>query len=80
MDKKDKKMKINPEKFAYTVISSRNVESNSPEEIAKKQLTLYLTVYWLAEKFNQLETQSFKSMEKKEYEDLMMKLTGIKVL
>jgi hypothetical protein len=80
MDKKDKKMKINPEKFAYTVISSRNVESNSPEEIAKKQLTLYLTAYWLAEKFNQLETQSFKSMEKKEYEDLMMKLTGIKVL
>ena len=40
MDKMDKKMKINPEKFAYTVISSQNVDSNLPEEIVKKQLTL----------------------------------------
>lgn len=79
-DKKDKKVKINPEKFAYKVISSQNVESNLPEEIAKKKLSLYLTAYWLAEKFNHLEAQSFKNMERKEYDDLMVKLSGIKVL
>ncbi|MBM7654978.1 hypothetical protein [Neobacillus cucumis] len=79
MNKNEKKMKINAEKFAYTVVSSRNVEGDMPEEIAKKQLTLYLSAYWLAEKFNSLETQSFQNMKRKEYEDLMMKLSGYKV-
>ncbi|MED4226284.1 hypothetical protein [Neobacillus cucumis] len=80
MDKMDKKMKINPEKFAYTVILSQNVESNLPEEIVKKQLTLYLSAYWLAEKFNQMEAQSFENMERREYEDLMVKLSGYRAL
>ncbi|MBM7654973.1 hypothetical protein [Neobacillus cucumis] len=80
MDKMDKKMKINPEKFAYTVISSQNVESNLPEEIVKKQLTLYLSAYWLVEKFNQMEAQSFENMERREYEDLMVKLSGFRAL
>ncbi|MEH7415863.1 hypothetical protein V7266_11335 [Neobacillus drentensis] len=79
MEKKNSKMKIDAKKFAYTVISSQNIESNLEEEIAKKKLTLYLTAYWLAEKFNNLEAQSFRNMNRKDYEDLMVKLSGIKV-
>jgi hypothetical protein len=78
MDKRDKQMKIDAEKFAYTVISSHHVEGDALEEIAKKQLTLYLTAYGLAERFNKLETQSFDTINKKDYEDLMLKLSGFR--
>jgi len=79
MDKKNSKMKIDAKKFAYSVISSQNIESDLVEEIAKKKLTLYLTAYWLAEKFNNLEAQTFRNINKKDYEDLMVKLQGIRV-
>jgi len=79
MDKKNSKMKIDAKKFAYSVISSQNIESDLVEEIAKKKLTLYLTAYWLAEKFNNLEAQNFRNINKKDYEDLMVKLQGIRV-
>jgi hypothetical protein len=79
MEKKNSKMKIDAKKFAYTVISSQNIESDVVEEIAKKKLTLYLTAFWLAERFNNLEAQSFRNMNRKDYEDLMVKLSGIKV-
>ena len=79
MVKKDKQMKIDAEKFAYTVISSHHAEGATMEEMAKKQLTLYLTSYWLAERFNDLEAQSFDNINRKEYEELMLKLTGFKV-
>ena len=78
MDNKGKKMKIDAEKFAYAVISSHHVKSDSPEEIGKKQLTLYLIAYCLAERFNKLEAQSFGNMERKDYEDLMLKLSGFR--
>ena len=71
-------MKIDPEKFAYTVISTNHVDSNSTEEIAKKQLALYLTSYLLAEKFNNLETQNFENIEGKDYEEFMLKLSGLR--
>ncbi|WP_026695146.1 hypothetical protein [Peribacillus kribbensis] len=61
----EKKMSIDPEKFAYTVISSHQLDSGHPQEMAKKQLTLYLTADLLAEEFNELESQSFKNMEKR---------------
>ncbi|MEH7546711.1 MULTISPECIES: hypothetical protein [Bacillaceae] len=80
MDSQGKKMKIDAEKFAYTVISSQNVESDLPEEIAKNKLTIFLTSYWLAERFNQLEAQSFENMERKDYEDLLLKLSGFRSL
>ena len=79
MEKKNSKMKLDAKKFAYSVISSHNIESDVVEDIAKKKLTLYLTAYWLAEKFNNLEAQSFRNMNKKDYEDLMVKLQGIRV-
>ena len=79
MEKKNSKMKIDSKKFAYSVIESQSIDSDVVEDIAKKKLTLYLTAYWLAEKFNTLEAQSFRNMNKKDYEDLMVKLSGIKV-
>lgn len=75
----EKKMKINAEKFAYAVISSQSYENMLSEDIAKQQLTLYLSAYWLAEKFNDLESQSFKNMEKHEYERLMEKISRMRV-
>ncbi|MBT2729524.1 hypothetical protein J7E63_21780 [Bacillus sp. ISL-75] len=78
MDKELKKLTIDAEKFAYTVLSSHHVESGVPEDIAKKQLTLYLTAYWLAERFNKLEAQSFENMERSGYEEFMLKLSGLR--
>ncbi|PFN96372.1 hypothetical protein COJ85_24605 [Bacillus sp. AFS076308] len=71
MDKELKKLTIDAEKFAYTVVSSHHVENEMPEDIAKKQLTLYLTAYWLAERFNKLEAQSFENMERSGYEEFI---------
>ena len=41
MDKELKKLTIDAERFAYTVVSSHYVENGMPEDIAKKQLALY---------------------------------------
>lgn len=49
------KMNIDPEKFAYTVISNYDIVSEDDELVSKKMLSRYLTAYYLITKFNELE-------------------------
>lgn len=49
------KMIIDPEKFAYTVISNYEIATEDDELASKKMLSRYLTAYYLITKFNELE-------------------------
>lgn len=53
------KIDIDPKEFAYAVIGNYQVDSEDDEMVSKKKLSRYLTAYYLADKFNQLEQDQF---------------------
>lgn len=59
------KLTIDKEKFAYSVLNSISIDSKNftDEEIAKRQLTLFLTSYYLIDKFNCLEHRDLRNKE-----------------
>lgn len=58
------KMTIDPEKFAYTVLSTYDIESEDDEQLSKKMLSRYLSAYYLITKFNELETKQIDISKK----------------
>ncbi|MGE6574587.1 hypothetical protein ACQKFM_06690 [Paenibacillus xylanexedens] len=50
-------MKIDPEKFAYAVISGYSSDQDNAEAMAKDHLGLFLNAYIVVERFNELESQ-----------------------
>lgn len=68
------KIKIDPEKFAYKVISNYQVETTDKEKIAKEHLALYLQSYLLAEEFNHLEDDKFKLSKDPEFKKMMLSM------
>jgi hypothetical protein len=67
----NKKMKIDPEKFAYHFVDSlqKREADHDIEKVAKERLAAYLSAYFLIEQFNELESKRFQEAEKK-HEDL----------
>ncbi|CAM3067255.1 hypothetical protein [Lactiplantibacillus plajomi] len=54
-------LKLDQRKFADMIVKSHQVSDDlDPEAIVKRKLTLYLTAYYLAEKFNKLEDAHFQ--------------------
>lgn len=53
---------IDKEKFAYAVIESAQIDITglTDEDIAKRKLSLFLTTYYLIEKFNCLEKKDLR--------------------
>lgn len=75
MDKKDD-LRLDPRKFAQLVVKSHQVSDHQdPEAIVKRKLTLFLTAYYLAERFNQLQNTTFsENPNREEYKALLKKL------
>ena len=73
------KMKIDPQKFAYTVISSYSSDKENAEAIAKDHLSVFLNAYFVAEKFNILESQLAEKAESKDFKALLAKLMDTKI-
>jgi hypothetical protein len=71
--KKDK-VEINPKEFAYHFIDSIQVENKKEllEDAAKTKLVGYLTAYYLADRFNEMEDDIFESARDKKIEDMSL--------
>lgn len=80
MAKIDDDLRLNPRDFAQLVISSHQVSDDlDPEAIVKRKLTLYLTAYYLAERFNQLQGQDLGAgNEQAQYRQLLQQLEDTK--
>ncbi|KRO17186.1 hypothetical protein [Lacticaseibacillus saniviri] len=51
---------LDQKKFAELVVGSHQVSDElDPEAIVKRKLTLYLTAYYMAERFNGLQDETF---------------------
>jgi len=66
------KISINPEKFALQFIASVNFDFDETEleNMAKKELAAYLSAYFLAEKFNKIESKNFDKSQSPDLSDL----------
>ncbi|WP_322904373.1 hypothetical protein [Paenibacillus campi] len=73
------KVKINPEAFAHSVISSYSSDKDNSEAIAKDHLVLYLNAYFLAEKFNLMEERLAEKADSRDFKELMAKLLEAKL-
>ena len=73
----DEKLTIDPAKFAETVILSQKCSGDNDEEIAKANLTLYITAYMLAEKFNRLENRAFFNKDNIEFQKIIKNIIDI---
>ncbi len=60
------KMNIDPEKFAYSVLSTYEIDSEDDELVSKKMLSRYLSAYYLITKFNELEAKQIDISKKNE--------------
>ncbi|MCI1986163.1 MAG: hypothetical protein LKJ69_09610 [Lactobacillus sp.] len=80
MVKIDDDLRLNPRDFAQLVIGSHQVSDElDPEAIVKRKLTLYLTAYYLAERFNSLQAQDLGAEDKqKQYQELLQQLADTK--
>ena len=69
-------LKLDQRKFAEMVVASHQVSDGlDPEAIVKRKLTLYLTAYYLAERFNNLEDAHFKGeITNDHYQELLQQL------
>jgi len=69
-------LSLDPRKFAEMVISSHQVSDDlDPEAIVKRKLTLYLSAYYLADRFNKLENAHFEgALDSKHYQQLLNEL------
>lgn len=73
-----KKIYIDPEKFAYHVITGFQPEENNDVAASKMMLTRYLTAYYLIEQFNQLEEAQFNTLNNIDYNKILTFLGTIK--
>ncbi|MGO2083045.1 hypothetical protein [Vagococcus sp.] len=58
----EKQVKIDPEKFAYHFMDTVNrptMKTEDMEDAAKEALAAYLTAYYIAQRFNNLENDFF---------------------
>lgn len=69
-----KKINLDPETFAYAVLNTRKTDETDSEKITKEALTLYLTAFSLAERFNQLESEQFDATKNIDFKQLFMSL------
>lgn len=53
------KLKIDAEKFAYSVVSNYCPKETDDLKASKEVLKRYLTAYYMAERFNTLEDRQF---------------------
>lgn len=69
------KVKLNPEQFALSVLggNARLVEEENKRYI-KRQLTLYLEAYLLAQDFNDLEETQFELARENQRTQILEKL------
>nr|WP_234002730.1 hypothetical protein [Lactobacillus sp. CBA3605] len=76
VDSKDNNLALNRHKFAEMVVNSHRVSDDlDPEAIVKRKLTLYLTAYYMAERFNKLEDGHFHGeMGTAHYQKLLQQL------
>lgn len=58
---REQQTKIDPEKFAYHFMDSIdiNIVGKKTEDAAKEALAAYLSAYYLAQRFNNLENEFF---------------------
>ena len=71
----EERLTINPEKFAYQFMNQLNhkdLVENEMEDLAKEALAAYLTAYYIAEKFNNLENEFFS--ESKEHGSIYQRI------
>ncbi len=66
-------LRLNPKQFANLVVESHQVpDDKDPETIVKRKLTLYLTAYYLAERFNELQQTTLSyAPSRKNYQELL---------
>ncbi|EOR85051.1 hypothetical protein ACPBEH_03025 [Latilactobacillus sp. 5-91] len=71
----NKKINIDPEKFAYHFIDSIAVpnEKDQMEKNAKNKLVGFLTAYYLINNFNQMENGMFDQVKAKKVENMSYK-------
>ncbi len=69
-----KKISLDPETFAYAVLNTRKTAETDMEKVTKEALTLYLTAFSLAERFNQLESAQFDSTKNIDFKQLFISL------
>ena len=69
-------LRLNPKQFANLVVGSHQVpDDKNPEKIVKRKLTLYLTAYYLAERFNELQEETLShSPSRENFNQLLKKL------
>lgn len=69
-------LRLNPKQFANLVVGSHQVpDDKDPETIVKQKLTLYLTAYYLAERFNELQEETLShSPSRENFNQLLKKL------
>ncbi|WP_047999884.1 hypothetical protein [Lactiplantibacillus herbarum] len=74
--KDDGNLTLDKRKFAEMVVMSQNIPNDlDPETIVKQKLTLYLSAYYLAERFNKLEGAHFEGeISTDHYQKLMQQL------
>jgi len=74
-------LKLDQKEFAKMIASSHQVSDElDPETIVKRKLTIYLTAYYLAEKFNDLQAQSLNGEKpsNQDYQQLLKQLQETK--
>lgn len=77
----DDNLKLDQKEFAKMIVNSHRVSDElDPEAIVKRKLTIYLTAYYLAEKFNNLQDETFTSglSTSQEYQQLLQQLQDTK--
>ncbi|SPC37978.1 hypothetical protein [Latilactobacillus fuchuensis] len=77
MSNQPEKMKIDPEKFAYSVINNFQSTSDDNQRIAKDHLTLFLQSYYLITQFNELESNQFSYFKDTDMNKLFTSLSKI---
>ncbi|ETY72455.1 hypothetical protein [Lactiplantibacillus fabifermentans] len=72
----DCNLSLDRRKFAEMVVSSHQVSDElDPEAIVKRKLTLYLSAYYMADRFNKLEDAHFQGgMSSAHYQKLLNEL------
>ncbi len=72
--KKDKKLEIDPDKFARAVVSGSQLTDESDIKASKKALMRYLSAYYLVQKFNALEADQFSLKKNPDFQKMMKSL------
>ncbi|HEY4399168.1 MAG TPA: hypothetical protein VGM95_01440 [Lactobacillaceae bacterium] len=69
------KVKLNPEQFALSVLGGNaRLEEEENKRYIKRQLTLYLEAYLLAQDFNDLEETQFELARENQRTQILEKL------